>query len=200
MPPTDLDALVARTEGLQPWRRVFHAANGIAIVVVLILLAPPRSVVLVVLSAITTALFVLDWVRFRLPAVNRIFFGLLHPFASPREARGVASSSWYMLGCLLTLALFPRATAIAAILVLAIADPLASYIGRRWGRRPFGSGTIEGSLVFATAAFGVLVFFADLPVAAGVALTTALAERIPWPFDDNLVIPLVVAALLTLVG
>ncbi|HSG47459.1 MAG TPA: hypothetical protein VLA43_06605, partial [Longimicrobiales bacterium] len=27
----DLDALVARTEGLQPWRRVFHAVSGLVV-------------------------------------------------------------------------------------------------------------------------------------------------------------------------
>jgi dolichol kinase len=186
---------VARTEGLQPWRRVFHATNGVLLVSVLVVVDPPWSWTVAALGALTVALFLADWLRFQVPSLNRLFFRLLRPFASPREARGVASSTWYMAGCLLALALFPREVAIPAILVLALADPVASYMGRRWGRRPFGTGTVEGSVVFATVAFLVLTPFVGWAVGAMVAVATAGAERIPWPLDDNLTIPLVAGAL-----
>ncbi len=190
-----LDDLVARTEGLQPWRRVFHATNGIVLVSVLVALDPPWSWTVAALGALAGALFLADWLRFRVPALNRLFFRLFRPFASPREARGVASSTWYVTGCFLALALFPREVAIPAILVLALADAVASYTGRRWGRRPVGTGTVEGSLVFATVAFLVLFPFVGWGVGAFVAVVTAGVERIPWPLDDNLTIPLVAGAL-----
>ncbi len=193
--PPSLDALVARTEGLQPWRRVFHATNGVLLVSVLVVVDPPWRWTVAALGALTVVLFLADWLRFQVPSLNRLFFRLLRPFASPREARGVASSTWYMAGCFLALALFPREVAIPGILVLALADPVASYTGRRWGRRPFGTGTVEGSVVFATVAFLVLTPFVGWGVGAVVAVAAAGAERIPWPLDDNLTIPVVAGAL-----
>lgn len=189
-PTADLNALVDRTRGPQPLRRLFHAACGVVLVILLVGLDPPWVLAVGVLGAATLLLFVADFVRMRSPAVNRLFFRLLRPLVSPREAVGVASSTWYVAGCFVAVAVFPRTVAVAAILVLALADPLASYVGRRWGRRPFGTGTVEGSVVFVGAALLVLWPFAGWGVALVVAVATALVERIPWPLDDNLTVPL----------
>ncbi len=195
-PPDPLTPLVERTVGLQPWRRVFHAGNGLAVASVLVLLEPPRTGVILVLGCVLAALVALDLARFSRPDLNRLFFRIFRPIASPREARGPASSTWYVLGVLLTVILFPVEVAIPAILVLALADPAASYVGRRWGRRTFGTGTVEGSVVFFVVAATVLAFHTSLPVAGFVAMGTALAERGPWRLDDNLVVPLSAGGLL----
>ncbi len=193
-----LAPLVARTEGLQPWRRVFHAANGLVIAGALALLEPSRELAAGLLALLAAGLFALDLVRLGHSGANRLFFTLLRPFASPREAAGIASSTWYIVGCLFAVALFPPEIAIASILVLAIADPLASYIGRRWGRIPFGTGTVEGTAVFALTAFALLALQVPPGPAAGAALSTALLERAPWPLDDNLVIPVTAGTALVL--
>lgn len=194
--PDALAPLVRRTEGLQPWRRVFHAGNGVAVAAALALLDPPRAGVVLGLGCALAALVALDLARFSNPTLNRLFFRVFRPIASPREARGPASSTWYVLGVLLTVLLFPLEVAIPAILVLALADPAASYVGRRWGRRPFGTGTVEGSLVFFAVAATILVFHISILAAGLVALGTALAERGPWRLDDNLVVPLSAGGLL----
>jgi dolichol kinase len=192
----DLAVLVARTRGPQPWRRAFHAVNGLTLVGILVLVDPPWSWTVAALGGLTLLLFLSDLARFSVPALNRLFFRLLRPFASPREARGVASSTWYIAGCFLAVAVFPREVAVASILVLALADSVASYVGRRWGRRPFGSGSVEGSTAFFLVAFLVLVPMAGWAVAVVVAGITALVERTPWPLDDNLTVPLTAGLLL----
>ncbi|TVP77484.1 MAG: hypothetical protein EA352_03595 [Gemmatimonadales bacterium] len=199
MPSTvgsDLAPLVARTRGPQPARRIFHATCGLVLVAVLVWWAPPREFLVAALGALTAGAFLADGLRFGVPAANRLFFRLFRSLASPREASGVASSSWYLLGALLTVAIFPVPIAVSAILVLSLADPVASYCGRRWGKRPFGSGTILGSSLFL--AVSILVLFPGWgPVAGGVtAVVVTLAERIPWPLDDNLTIPLITGMLL----
>ncbi len=191
----ELARLVGRTEGLQPWRRVFHATNGLIIAGVLWFLDPPWIVAVGVLAALTVGAFLVDAVRFAAPAVNRLFFRLLRPFASPREAAGPASSTWYLVGCTMAVAVFPREIAVAAILVLALADPAASWLGRVRGRRRLGTGTVLGTGIFVAVAAAVLVPFVGLPSAILVALGTAAAEVLPWPLDDNLVVPLVAGAL-----
>lgn len=194
--PATFEALVARTRGLQPWRRVFHATFGLLFAGLLHFLAPERLLAAGVLGGLTAALLAADLVRLRWPAANRLFFLALRPFASPREATGIASSTWFVGGCAATVALFPLDVAVPAIVVLAVADPLASYLGWRWGRRRFGTGTVEGAVVFLAAAFGVLVPFVGVGAAGAAALAVTLAEAAPWPVDDNLTIPVVTGALL----
>lgn len=193
---TRIDTLVQRTEGLQPWRRVFHASWGLVLVLGLVTLEPSWTTAVAVLGPLAGLLLLFDLLRLRIASLNRLFFRLLRPFASPREARGVASSTWFILGAFLAVALFPLQVVVPALLVLALADPAASYAGRRWGRRSFGTGTFEGSLVFLAVAAVVLAPFTGVAVAAGVAVAVTAAERIPWSLDDNLVIPLLTGALL----
>ncbi len=200
MTEADFDALVRRTEGLQPLRRVFHAFVGLVVAWGLWALQPTRSIAVAAVGSITLALWVGDLTRLRFPQLNRLFFRTFRVLASPREASGIASSTWYLTGVLVVVGLFPLSTAILAIVVLALADPAANYIGRRWGRRRMGTGTLEGALGF-TAVASLILIPAAPPLAALTAATAAaFAEILPWKLDDNLVIPVVVAAVLWLFG
>ncbi len=192
---SELAPLVERTQGPQPGRRIFHAVNGLVIAGVLVVVEPGWTVAVGILAALTVGAFLLDAARFAVPALNRLFFRVLRPFASPREARGAASSSWYLLGCTLAVAIFPRELAVASILVLALADPAASWGGRRWGRTPLGTGTRLGTGIFVAVAALVLLPFVGLPAALLVAVGTAALEVVRWPLDDNLVVPLATGAL-----
>lgn len=197
MTSTQLETLVDRTAGLQPWRRIFHAANGLAAAAALALLDLPRTTAVLLLSAILGGLIALDATRLVNRRANALFFSVFQHLASPRDASGPASSTWYALGILLAVAFFPLQAAISGILVLAVADPAASYVGRRWGRRPVLGGTLEGSAVFAVVAFVVLAARHGPGIAAVAALALTFAERLSWPLDDNLTIPLVGSAAIT---
>ncbi len=191
-----ISPLVAQTEGLQPWRRVFHAANGLGVLALLLFTPVPQFELAILLGAAAVGALLLDWLRLRSPRVNRLFFRLLKRLASPREAEGIASSTWFLIGISLTLLLFPQAVAVGAILVLSLADPAASYLGRRWGRTPFGSGTVEGSLTFLCVSAFLLVPLAGWIPGGVTALLVTGIERVPWPLDDNLTIPLATGVLL----
>ncbi len=195
---SSLADLVKKTEGLQPWRRVFHAANGTVLVLILSFVPVPTPFVLLFLGALLAILVLADALRLARPDLNVLFFRAFTFLASPREEKGVASSTWYVLGALLVLLLYPRQAALAGILTLALADPMASLIGRKWGRRKLGSGTLEGSVVFFLVASLTLAFFAPWPVAVAAALAAAAVEAIPWPVDDNLSVPLAAGGLLAL--
>ena len=196
---TVVDPLVERTAGPQPWRRVAHALTGAVVAAVLTYLPLSREEALLALGGAALTLHALDVVRLRFGKVHALFFSAFRHLASPREARGSASSTWYALGMILALAIFTREAAVSGILVLAFADPVSSYSGRRWGRRPFLGASLEGTVVFALTAFVVLAPRHPLPVAVTAALVCALAERLSWPLDDNLTIPVVGAAMVTMV-
>jgi dolichol kinase len=188
--------LVRRADGVQPWRRIFHAANGIIIVLALQTIPLGHWTALGLLGAAFVVMALVDWVRLANPQLNHLFFRAFPSLVSPRESRKVASSTWYALGVILALLLFPRQEALAGVLVLALADPSAGLIGRRWGRRPFGAGTLEGTAAFVVVAFVAILPFAPWWAALAAAVVAALVERTPWPVDDNLVIPVTVAAVL----
>lgn len=192
----DLSELIAETEGLQPWRRVFHASNGIVLALGpgALGLSPMQAAALLGLAS--GLLLFVDLARLRWPAANLLFFRAFRKLASPREAEGIASSTWYAIGACLAWWWFPPPIAVASILVLGLADPSASVFGRLYGRRRLGKGTVEGALTFA--GVGVLVLWPQVGLGAAVtaAAVTALAEIMPGPVDDNLVIPVVCGALL----
>lgn len=196
----ELAVLVGHTEGLQPWRRVFHAANGVILAAALTWAVTDRGVAIPILTAVLAILLAVDLVRLRVTRANTLFFRLLRPFASPREAEKIASSTWYMVGILLAVILFPLWAVVPAILVLAFADPAASVLGRLAGRRRLGKGSVEGTLIFAAVAFLVLLPFVSPPVALACALVTAVVEILPLGLDDNLTVPLTAATMVFLLA
>jgi dolichol kinase len=196
----ELEPLVDATRGPQVWRRLFHAGAGVSVAVATSVLAPTRGELLGVLAVAFVAGLAGDLLRLRYPDLNVLFFRLFRTLASPREARGIASSTWYMLGLVLVVALFPLGVFIPAVLVLALADPAASYLGRRWGKRRLGTGSVEGLVVFVVVGATVLLGWAPPGSALLAALAAGLVEIVPWKLDDNLTIPLAVAAALTLIG
>ncbi len=193
----ELEQLVAATEGLQPWRRVFHALNGLALGLVPTLLLWDRTTTLMVLVAVLVLQIVLDVVRFRVEAVQKLFFRLLSRLASPREAEGAASSTWYTVGAIIAYGLFPMGVASPAILVLALADPAAGTVGRLYGRHKFGTASFEGSAAFLVTATLVLLFAVDWPIAVAAALAATIVEVVPGG-DDNLTIPVTTGGVLWL--
>ncbi len=195
-PAATLDELVAQTDGPQPWRKAFHAFNAVLIALALEFVAPSRSAAIVALLAMTAIVFIADAVRLTNPSANRLFFKAFNRLASPREARGIASSTWYALGMLIAVAVFPLDAAVSGVLVLGLCDPAAAYVGRRFGTRPFLGGTIEGSLAFFAVAVITLGLRHSWPAALAAAAVCAIAERRSWPLDDNLTVPVVCAAMI----
>jgi dolichol kinase len=189
-----------RRRGVQPWRRVFHAGNGLMISFFPPMLGLGRWQIVAILGGFLVLLTGFDLARLRSPKLNVLFFRLFPSLASPREMTKIASSTWYLLGAIVVFALFPARLAVPAILVLALADPAASTVGRLWGRRKIGKGSWLGSTVFAVIAFAILAAYFGPAAAAAPALIIAAAEILPWSLDDNLTVPIVGATALWLLG
>jgi HAD superfamily phosphoserine phosphatase-like hydrolase len=112
-----------------------------------------------------------------------------------------AAPIFFAFGILLTLLLFPHPANSAAIAIFAIGDSTASLFGKMFGKRtlPFNKAkTLEGSLIgFVFAAIAAAFFVNPLMAVSGAAVAM-LIEGLPLPINDNLVLPLVTGALLTL--
>ncbi len=181
--------LVARTEGVQPWRRVVHAASGITLALGPAQLGLARNTTAALLFGGVAVALGVEVARSKVPALNRWLFETLRHLMSPREAAGVASSTWYLLGAALVWLAFPAAIAVPSLLVLGLADPAASVVGRCWGRRRLGKGTWMGSLVFFCVAASVLFATVGGPPALLAAAMATLVEVGSGPLDDNLTVP-----------
>lgn len=178
---------------------MFHATCGLAIVAIVEYGGLGGTVSLLLLGAGVVACLVLDWIRLSVPDANRAFFRWFAALASPREARGIASSTWFLSGVFATLLIFPAHLFTPSVLVLSLADPAASVVGRLWGRHSLGKGSREGTAAFFLVASAVTLPFAGLPGALMAAGVVAIFEVLPTGIDDNLTVPVVTALALWLV-
>lgn len=98
----------------------------------------------------------------------------------------------FTLGIIISLLIFPPSVAYTSIAVLTLGDGFASIFGRIFGKTPIHFNkkkTLEGTICgFACAFLGSILFVN--PLKALVAVSAGmLAESLPLPIDDNLVIP-----------
>jgi len=88
--------------------------------------------------------------------------------------------------------------------VLTLGDPVAGWVGRRFGRVQLVRGrTLEGSLAFLAVGFGSALAVTGLAlerpwpelalVALGAAVSGSVAELLSVRLDDNLTVPLAAA-------
>ena len=193
-------AAVRKTRGVQPWRRLFHSGSGVGMAAFVHLIGPGSAAPVTILVCALAAALVLDRVRLRSRAANTVFFRWFSALASPREARGMASSTWFLLGALAVLVIAPDRWFAPAMLVLALADPAASVVGRKLGTHRLGKGSWEGTGAFYLVAAAVLTPFAGLQGALIAAAVVAALEVMPAGIDDNLTVPLATALALWMVG
>lgn len=172
--------------------------------------------VLGILAVVTFIFSGLDILRFYVPSLKARVRRDFGPFMRNYELDRLSGSSWFLFAALITVALYSREAAALAFVYLAIGDPLASWVGVRWGRTKLPGGkSLEGSLaLFLSAsvvgvayllggqALGTLAPLA-LPaiafLAIGGALAAAFSEWLPLRgLDDNFVVPVVTGGVITL--
>jgi len=127
---------------------------------------------------------------------------LVEWFVSEFEREGVRLPGWgsacLATGVLILAAYLMSQTDIAAgLVVLGIGDGLSTLVGRRGSRRlPWNpKKTAEGTLAFFIGSLLAWVFIG--PIAVLLAALAALAESLDLGIDDNLVIPIVCAIVLS---
>jgi dolichol kinase len=108
------------------------------------------------------------------------------------EAKQLLGSTYLLIAAVLTIELFSKEIAVAALGALVLGDTAAALVGKTIGRHRILGKTLEGShacfLVSFVFAWGVVGMPAWL--AACGALTATLFELLPIPLDDNFRIPL----------
>lgn len=202
-------AALAQSRQLKPTnyaRNLFHAANGIT-AVTLYHFFLTQAQALWILGSIfavfgtleVTRRFSTRWNDF---LVDKVFGAI----SRPSERYRVNSATVYLLALMIITYAFPKLAVEAAILVLGLADPMASLVGKRWGRRKlFRDKSVAGTAAFfvtSLVAVGALLLLSAegavtmrLVLAAGcIAVAGAITELLSSRIDDNFSIPIVCAA------
>ncbi len=180
----------------EAWRRTVHVASGALGPLVAQLPTAAASLALGALVALAGAA---EAARLASPRVHAWLDGIAGPLFRPAEARGVSGASTLALGYALAWWLFPVGAAERAILVEALADPMAATVGARAGGST--GKTWAGTAACAVTAALVLLLTRVPPLVAGTAaVAAAVAERAPWRGADNVTVPVLVAAVLRLLA
>lgn len=186
------------------YRNAFHVGSGIAVLLVVQFFLTPMTMI-IVSGAFAAWAWSVEFFRRSNPRLNAFMMTIFGKMAHPHERHRVNSATWYATALLLIALSCDKLTASLAVIVLAVGDPAAAIIGRRFGKIRLVAGrSLEGSSAFVVAAaLGAVlvqaVFYPMIPLgmAVGLALAAAVpgavAELVSKRIDDNFTIPLAVA-------
>ena len=153
-----------------------------------------KLLVVGILALITCSLLCFELLRYVFPDFGSLFLRFVSPILRSHEKQGkLLGSTYFMVGSLFSIILFPQEIAIASITFLVLGDLFAAIIGKKWGRiKIFCGKSFEGSLACFVICFFVSVFFIRIKPVVGLlgATVATIFELIPIGIDDNLTMPL----------
>jgi len=185
-------------------RKLYHLVGGLGLLAVYFILGRNRA--LIFYAVVFAVVLFLDLLRLKIPAINEFIFTKFGSFVRASERQTLTGTAPYVLGIGLSLLLYRADIASLAVCFLAFGDVAATTIGERYGRTKIGNKSLEGSLAFvvAAAAVGFLLMLAGMRAGYSVVLVGAViaagVELFPLPVNDNLAIPLVSGAAMTLIA
>lgn len=156
-----------------------------------------REVMIAITGGLSSIAIALEITRRRFPRLNDWFLSQTAVLLKESESSRVLGSTYMAVASLLVFLFFDKELAILALMYIAVGDPLAGVVGKRYGRVKIGSKSVEGTLAFAVGAgvvgCALIAGGLDVPywVALGGAGVAALVELAPNPIDDNLTVPAV---------
>lgn len=131
-------------------------------------------------------------------SINKLlkFFGFAQ-MLKPSETHNMSGAFYLVLGVFLSILLFNRNTAIIAMSIAIVSDPIASIIGKKCGKHKILEKSWEGFVTFAIVSYCIILLTQPyltlyLLPALFAATVCAVIELISSKFrlDDNLTIPL----------
>lgn len=177
-------------------RKIVHL---LALLVPLVSELTSKPFVLAALSIITIVYVLGEVLRLKghsLPIITSFTLKMSRP---EERTRFIIRPAYFAIGIILALVLYPSAIAYASICIVAVGDSVAAIVGERFGRRRIvRRKTVEGSAAGLAAAFLLASFFVSPYIALLGAVGAMVMELLDVP-DDNLTMPVVAGALMTIV-
>lgn len=194
---------VAQAQARRPTnipRTIFHVASG-ALALTFLRIMPSRGWLIAAAAAFAAFAWTCEITRRRSAAINERLMRFFGPVAHAHEWHKVNSATWYATALILMALVVPLPAAEVGVVVLAFADPMAGFVGRRFGKHRLASGrSLEGAIAFAitgaVASFvcmtiaGTFASSSRIALAALAGVVGAIVELFVERIDDNLAIPL----------
>jgi dolichol kinase len=143
-----------------------------------------------------------ETIRLLYPSVNRLILKIFEGTYREKEKENVSTLIWTLSGTFLTIFLFSENKNVVtlSLLYLSLGDTVAALVGVKFGKIRLGSRgkSLEGSLAFFLIAFLCSLFFVKIEYAFISAFLGAAIEFLPLPIDDNFVLPIFIAGLLSI--
>lgn len=180
-------------------RKLWHISTVFTMFVLHLLLSESTGLWILVIASIL--LIGLDILRIRSVSMNQFIVRYFSPLMRENELHKFAGTTYLLSGVTLSVLLFSHSVVSLSLLFLAFADPLASYIGIRYGKEKLiGQKTLQGFIAAFVVCVLCSVFFSlqwTIPLDRRVAfcliagLIGAAAELVPvGKIDDNFTLPL----------
>ena len=183
-------------------RNLFHFFNSLwaALLYELVFEKPTMLIIAFSFLALET---VMEIVRRISPVWNDRFCNKLFGAVSrPHEEHNITAATWYTIALVIGLITMPKHAIVAGTLMLGVGDPVASIVGKKWGKRKIAGGkSLEGTLgFFLSSALTLFILFSlvtphitlgtRILISAVIALGGALTELFTGRIEDNFSIPL----------
>ena len=151
-----------------------------------------REQMLWLLGGLSGLFLIGELLRMNVGSFKRFFRLIFSAIVRDSEDHTITGATTVFIAGFLTVLIFERPVAIFAMLILSLADATAALIGRKWGNHSLFEKSVEGTMTFLIVALALAFLLPDLPrfgavAAAGIA---TIAEVLPSPIDDNLIVPL----------
>ncbi|MBI4665873.1 MAG: hypothetical protein HY751_05605 [Nitrospinae bacterium] len=184
-------------------RKLFHALAASIIPALYHLEVLPRGVIVAAVTLLAVLWIWVDSARLKLPRFNTWVMARFSFLMKKKEAHSVSGVSYLLGGTAIALLLFPPAVAVSTLFFIALGDPAAAVIGKRFGTIKLLHGrSLQGSLAMLAVCLVVARFIGGFawPVSIAGALVATLAELYSGRIDDNLMVPILAGATMVSFG
>lgn len=199
---------ITRRPGVQealreaPLRRILKLAG---LVLPLTYLSFPQAWIVRITGTLLLAAVVFDFLRFVWGGLNKKYLNWRF-LAKSKESKSLSGYTLFLLSALVLFAFFPKEAAIPALVFFILGDTFAPLIRKWfWPKVIMGDKTYGGAGLIFTLSFAAGLFLDSLSglslslkfIAAG-GVATVVFDLLSVRVDDNLLVPLGTAAVLTL--
>lgn len=208
---SSLDTVLHKRSDLHILRKVWHISTGSLGLFTFVHSAQSQKFWAILVLCIAIAGFAMDFIRNRIPAINKLVIKMMGPLMRRSEKEGVSGLPFYALGVSLSLFFFSRDIAIVSSMFLVFSDPLSSFFGVLYGKdKIMPNKSLQGAVAGFFTCYLITLFYAmntttlgtHLLVFSIVAGVIGAASELVSAFniDDNLTIPVLSGLGMTLLN
>ncbi len=176
-------------------RKVIHIIFGV-LITALIVFVPKQEALMILGGGLLGGMIFIDLsIRgYYIPLIGELLVAFERENAFPGKG-----ALFFVTAALIVLILFPSSIAATGVFVLSVLDGFATIAGIRFGRtKVINNKSVEGSVIAILLTFFLLLPFYPVVLSGIMVLAAGIVEHI-CPFDDNLIIPVIIGLILTFI-